>query len=67
MWSSVRLLICYMNNESTNQNEDIWVDGKPNVAATDCPPDALAFEEALSHVSEGMANKTEILADKTNI
>ena len=56
-----------VNNESTKQKEDIWVDGKPNVGATDCPPDALAFKEALSHVSEGMADETEILADETNI
>ena len=56
-----------VNNESTNQNEDIWVHGKPNIGATDCPPDALAFEEALSHVSEGKADETELLADETNI
>ena len=49
-----------VNNESKNENEDIRVDRKPNIGATDCPPDALAFKEALSHVSEGMADETEI-------
>ena len=55
-----------MNNEGTNQNEDIRVHGKPNVSATDCPPDALAFEDALSHVSEMKADEAELLADETN-
>ena len=56
-----------VNNEYTNKNEDIWVHGKPNVGATGCPPDALAFEEAFSYVSEGKADEAELVADETNI
>ena len=55
-----------MNNECTNQNKDIQAHGKPNVGATDCPPDALAFEDALSHVSEMNTDETELLPDDTN-
>ena len=55
-----------MNNECTNQNKDIQVHGKPNVGAMDCPPDALAFEDALSHVSEMNTDEAELLPDDTN-
>ena len=39
----------------------------PTLVQLIVPPDALAFKEALSHVSEGMADETELLADGTNI
>ena len=42
----------------------VYVHGNPNIGATDYPSDELAFKEALSHASEGMADETELLTDE---
>ena len=54
-------------HESTNQDGHRAVDGELNHSVPDCPPDALTFEEALSNVSEGLADEPEIFEEETNI